>query len=369
MNFKFEIEKPCSHTRARAGKLHTPHGLIETPVFMPVGTQGTVKAMTPANLDAVGTQIILGNTYHLYLRPGTEVIAQAGGLHKFMHWDKPILTDSGGYQVFSLTSMRKITEDGVTFRSQIDGSEHCFTPEKVMEIEEILGADIIMPLDECLPYPSDKDYAAKAWERTLRWIKRAKEAHKNDLQALFAIVQGGTYEDLRALSAKQLVELDFPGYAIGGLSVGEPKDIMLEMLEKTIPHLPENRPRYLMGVGKPEDFITGVERGVDMFDCVLPTRIARTGTLLTWSGKIVLKNAQYRFDFSPPDPDCQCYTCSNFTKAYLRHLFISDEILGSMLATYHNIFFSLEIVRRIRQAILEDKFLEFKNKYLPVFSQ
>jgi queuine tRNA-ribosyltransferase len=369
MNFNFEIESKCSQSRARAGKLQTPRGVIETPVFMPVGTQGTVKAMTPANLETVGAQIILGNTYHLYLRPGVEVIEAAGGLHKFMRWDKPILTDSGGYQVFSLKSLRKINDDGVVFRSHIDGSEHYFTPESVIAIQEALGSDIMMPLDECLPYPCEPDYAAQAWHKTLNWIRRAKAAKKNDHQALFGIVQGGVYPDLRRLSARQLVELDLPGYAIGGLSVGEPKHLMLEILEETIPHLPEDKPRYLMGVGKPEDFISGVERGVDMFDCVLPTRIARTGTLLTWSGKVVLKNAQYRLDFSPPDPECRCYTCANFTKAYLRHLFISDEILGSMLATYHNIYFSLEIVRRIRQAILEDKFLEFKNKYLPIFAQ
>ncbi|MCL5037001.1 MAG: tRNA guanosine(34) transglycosylase Tgt [Chloroflexi bacterium] len=364
----FKIEAACSRTRARAGVFNTAHGDILTPVFMPVGTLGTVKALPPKDLVEMDARIILGNTYHLYLRPGTEVIGQAGGLHKFMNWDRAILTDSGGFQVFSLAPLRKLTHAGVTFRSHIDGSEHVFTPEKVVEIQEILGSDIAMPLDECLPYPSEKDQAEKSLEITHEWIVRSIAAHKLNEQALFGIIQGGMFADLRKKSCEFMAALDLPGYAVGGLSVGEPKDVMLQTLEATTPHLPENKPRYLMGVGHPVDFFTCIELGIDMFDCVLPTRMARNGTLLTRMGRLVLKNAKYRLDFTAPDPACNCYTCKNFTRAYLRHLFMAGEILGAYLATWHNVYFSLALVREIRQSILEGNFPEFKERFLEGYS-
>ncbi|MEX1376126.1 MAG: tRNA guanosine(34) transglycosylase Tgt [Eubacteriales bacterium] len=362
--FEYTLKKKDPKSMARRGSLQTPHGEIQTPVFMPVGTQATVKSMDPHELKEIGSQIILSNTYHLYLRPGHELIKKAGGLHKFMNWDRPILTDSGGFQVFSLQDNRKITEEGVMFQSHIDGSKHMFTPELVMEIQNALGSDIIMAFDECAPWPSEHDYVKKSLERTTRWAKRCKEAHKKtEKQALFGIVQGGGYEDLRRQSAKELVELDFPGYSIGGLSVGEPKNIMYDMLEITTPLLPENKPRYLMGVGSMDALVEGVMRGVDMFDCVLPTRTARTGTFLTMKGKINIMNAQYAEDLSPVDEQCTCYTCQNYSRAYLRHLFKAKEILGARLATWHNIHALHDLMGKIRESIEQDRFLEFRKEF------
>lgn len=364
MAIKFELIKECKQSGARLGKLHTPHGTIETPIFMPVGTQATVKAMTPEELKEMEAQIILSNTYHLYLRPGHELVEKAGGLHKFMNWDRPILTDSGGFQVFSLGDLRKITEEGVEFRSHLDGSKHFLSPEKAIEVENALGADIIMAFDECAPYPADRKYVKNSLERTTRWAKRCKEAHKNpDTQALFGIVQGGMYRDLREQSAAEIIALDFPGYAIGGLSVGEPKELMYEVLDYTAPLLPKDKPRYLMGVGSPDDLLEGVIRGVDMFDCVLPTRIARNGTAMTSRGKVVIKNAKYFDDFSPLDPECDCYTCKNYTKAYLRHLYKANEILSSRLMSTHNLHFLIRLMKDVRQAIMEDRLLDFKAEF------
>ncbi|MBN2879731.1 MAG: tRNA guanosine(34) transglycosylase Tgt [Clostridia bacterium] len=362
--FEYKLIKKDSKSMARRGTLTTPHGEIETPVFMPVGTQATVKAMTPEELKELGSQIILSNTYHLYLRPGHKLIEKAGGLHKFMNWDRPILTDSGGFQVFSLKDNRKITEEGVMFQSHIDGSRHFLSPEKAVEIQNSLGADIIMAFDECAPWPSEHDYVKKSLERTTRWAARCKEAHQNtDKQALFGIVQGGGYEDLRIQSAKELVELDFPGYSIGGLSVGEPKNIMYDMLEVTTPLLPENKPRYLMGVGSMDALVEGVMRGVDMFDCVLPTRTARMGTLITMKGKMNIMNAKYAEDLSPIEEGCTCYTCRNYSRAYLRHLFKAKEILASRLATWHNIHALHELMKRIRLAIEEERFMDFRKEF------
>lgn len=364
MAIKYELIKECKQTGARLGRLHTPHGIIETPIFMPVGTQATVKAMTPEELKDMEAQIILSNTYHLYLRPGHELVAEAGGLHKFMNWDRPILTDSGGFQVFSLGELRKITEEGVTFQSHLDGSRHFLSPEKVMEIENALGADIIMAFDECAPYPADHDYVKKSLERTTRWAVRCKEAHKNtENQALFGIIQGGMYRDLREQSAAELIPLDFPGYAIGGLSVGEPKDLMYEVLDYTTPLMPKDKPRYLMGVGSPDALIEGAIRGVDMFDCVLPTRIARNGTAMTSEGKVVIKNAKYTRDFTPLDPNCDCYCCKNYTRAYLRHLYKADEILSSRLMSTHNLHFLINLMKQVREAIKEDRLMDFRNDF------
>lgn len=360
---KYELIKECKHTKARLGRVHTPHGTIETPVFMPVGTQATVKSMTPEELKELGAEIILSNTYHLYLRPGADLIREAGGLHSFMNWDRPILTDSGGFQVFSLGPLRKITEDGVTFKSHIDGSTHFLNPERATEVQMALGSDIIMAFDECAPYPSTWEYTKAALERTTRWAARCKEFHNRDDQALFGIVQGGMYKDLRERSAKELVEIGFPGYAIGGLSVGEPKDIMYEMLDYTVPFLPDDKPRYLMGVGSPDCLIEGVMRGVDMFDCVLPTRIARNGTAMTSSGKVVIKNADNTRDFRPLDEECSCYTCRNYSRAYIRHLFKAEEILGLRLMTIHNLHFLITLMHKVRQAILEDSLPEFRNQF------
>ncbi|MDK9712109.1 tRNA guanosine(34) transglycosylase Tgt [Acidaminobacter sp.] len=364
MAIQFELIKTCKQSGARLGRLHTPHGVIDTPIFMPVGTQATVKAMTPEELEDMEAQIILSNTYHLFLRPGHELVEKAGGLHKFMNWHHPILTDSGGFQVFSLGDLRKITEEGVEFRSHLDGAKHFLSPERAIEIENALGADIIMAFDECAPYPAERDYVKKSLERTSRWAARCKEAHKKpDQQALFGIVQGGMYPDLRKQSAEEITAIGFPGYAIGGLSVGEPKPMMYEILEQTTPYLPEDKPRYLMGVGSPDDLLEGVLRGVDMFDCVLPTRIARNGTAMTSVGKVVIKNAKYFDDFSPLDPNCGCYTCRNYTKAYLRHLYKADEILSSRLMTYHNLFFLIELMKNVRQAIMHDRLLDFKDEF------
>lgn len=353
-----------TRTRARRGRVTTPHGVIETPVFMPVGTAATVKAMRPEEIKELGAEIILSNTYHLYLRPGHEVVKAAGGLHRFMNWDRPILTDSGGFQVFSLGAMRKIKEEGVEFRSHIDGSKHMLSPEKSMEIQNALGSDIIMAFDECAPYPADRDYVKNSLERTTRWLKRCRDYHKNtEKQSLFGIMQGGMYKDLRAESAKQIVDLDLPGYAIGGLSVGEPKEIMYDIMDDCVELLPKEKARYLMGVGSPDCLFEGVERGIDMFDCVLPTRIARHGMAMTSQGRVNIKNAKHERDFTPLDPNCSCYTCRNYSKAYLRHLFKADEILSSMLMTNHNLHFLVNTMKNIRKSIEEDRFLEYKKEF------
>lgn len=359
----YELIKESKESMARLGRLHTPHGVIETPVFMPVGTQATVKAMLPQELKELGAQIILSNTYHLYLRPGHELVKQAGGLHRFMNWPGAILTDSGGFQVFSLGDLRKIREEGVEFRSHLDGSKHLFTPEKVMEIEMALGADIAMTFDECVSYPMDFAYTKLAMERTTRWAERCRKVHDKADQALFGIVQGGMYPELRAISARDLVSLDFPGYGIGGLSVGEPKPLGYEILEHTVPLLPPNKPRYLMGVGSPDYLIEGVIRGVDMFDCVLPTRIARNGTVFTSEGRLTIRNAAYKNDFTPLDHHCGCPTCRNFTRAYIRHLFNTNEILGLRLTSYHNLYFLVALMKQIREAIATDSLLDFRQEF------
>ncbi len=362
--FSFELKHVDAQTGARLGVLHTPHGDIDTPIYMPVGTQATVKAMTPRDLLDVNANIILGNTYHLYLRPGHKLVEEAGGLHTFMHWDRPILTDSGGYQVFSLAKINDIHEDGVLFRSHIDGSKHFFTPESVMEIEQSLGADIAMCFDECAPYPSDRAYTIAAMERTHRWAERCQKAHTRQDQALFGIVQGGMFSDLRIQSAKTLTSMDFIGYGVGGLSVGEPKPVMYEMLEELMPYMVENKPRYLMGVGSPDCLLEGVLRGIDMFDCVLQTRCARNGMALTRNGRIILKNAVHAHDFSPLENDCDCYCCQNFTRAYLHHLVKEKEILGAQLLTMHNLRFSLRLMEDVRAAIAADCFGDFSRELL-----
>lgn len=359
----FEVIKVDSKTKARAGILHTPHGDIETPVFMPVGTQGTIKAVKPDAVKDMGAGIILGNTYHLYLRPGHKLVEAAGGLHKFMNWDRAILTDSGGFQVFSLGKLRKISEEGVRFRSHIDGSEHFISPEKSMEIQNSLGSDIIMAFDECVSYSADKKYVQESVGLTTRWLKRCKEYHKNtEKQSLFGIMQGGCYKDLRYESAMQIVELDLPGYAIGGLSVGEPKDVMLEVLDYCVDFLPADKPRYLMGVGTPDYLLESAERGVDMCDCVIPTRLARHGMAMTSQGKLNIKNAKFEKDFTPLDPNCTCPTCRNYTRSYLRHLYKANEILSATLISEHNIFFLLNLMRQAREAILNDEFSDFKRR-------
>ena len=331
---------------------------------MPVGTRATVKTLSPAELHDMGVQIILGNTYHLYLRPGHELIKKAGGLHKFMSWNKPILTDSGGFQVMSLEGLRKITPEGVRFQSHIDGSYHMFTPEKVIEIQNDIGADIIMSFDECPPYPATKKYVAESLKVTLDWAKRGKELHKDTKkQALFGIVQGGIYEDLREESAKKLIEMDFPGYSIGGLAVGESKDDLLRITSFLNNIIPKNKPRYLMGVGTPNDLLENIENGIDMFDCVMPTRNARKGTIFTRNGKLIIKSARYRQDFSPIDEECDCYACRNFSRAYIRHLFSVDELLGMRLATIHSLHFYMELISKARESILENRFNQFKKEF------
>ena len=371
--FSFRVIK--SDGKARLGELITPHGKIHTPVFMPVGTQGTVKAMLHKDLIEIGTQIILGNTYHLYLRPGIEVIKEAGGLHAFIGWDKPILTDSGGFQVFSLSRGRgdgksrvRVKDEGVEFRDHLAGDLHFFTPEKVIEIQEAFGSDIIMPLDECVEYPTTYAYAKTAVDRTIDWLDRSIRAKRREDQVLFGIVQGAFFEELRVESALRTVERDLFGYAIGGLSVGEPKEIMYDMTELVCQYLPWEKPRYLMGVGMPEDIIEAVARGVDMFDCVAPTRMARTGTLFTSRGKINIRNEKYKKDFSPPDPECDCYTCRNFTKAYLRHLFNVEEISAYILNTIHNLRFYHRLMEDIRKAIEEGRFEEFRRAWHKSYS-
>ncbi|WP_067923302.1 tRNA guanosine(34) transglycosylase Tgt [Alicyclobacillus shizuokensis] len=365
---RYELLRRCSRTQARRGRLYTPHGVIETPVFMPVGTQATVKTLAPWELREMGAGIILSNTYHLHLRPGEDLVAEAGGLHSFMQWPGAVLTDSGGFQVFSLADLRKITDEGVHFRSHLDGSRLFFSPETVMAIENKLGADIIMAFDECPPYPADRSYLETSLRRTLEWARRCLAAHRRpEEQALFGIVQGGMHKDLRRQAAETLIELDFPGYAVGGLSVGEPKELMYEMLAYTTPLLPDGKPRYLMGVGSPDDLFEGVERGVDMFDCVLPTRIARNGTVLTSRGRLVIRNARFARDFSPLDEDCECRVCRTFSRAYIRHLIKADEVLGIRLTSYHNVYFLLKTMENIRKAIAEDRFPEYKQEFYRMY--
>ena len=360
----YELLHVDKNSGARRGVVHTPHGDIQTPIFMPVGTLATVKAMSPEELkNDVKAQIILSNTYHLYLRPGHDIVKEAGGLHKFMNWDRPILTDCGGFQVFSLSSLRKISEEGVLFNSHLDGSKHMFTPEKVMEIEEALGADIIMAFDECCPYPADYDYVKKSMERTTRWAVRCKEAHKTENQGLFGIIQGGFYKDLREQYAKDLISLDFPGYAIGGISVGEPKEEFLDILRYTTPLMPENKPRYLMGVGSPDYLIEASLAGIDMCDCVLPTRLARHGTALTSKGKLVIRNQNFARDWNKLDDECDCYTCKNYTRAYLRHLIKTNEILGMRLLSLHNLRFLTKLMERVRIEIEHDNLLAFREEF------
>ena len=361
----YELKHICKQTGARRGVVHTPHGDIQTPVFMPVGTQATVKSMTPEELkEEVKAEIILSNTYHLYLRPGHKIVKEAGGLHKFMNWDRPILTDCGGFQVFSLSDLRTISENGVEFKSHLDGSKHFFSPEKVMEIEEALGADIIMSFDECVEPNATYEYTKQSMERTTRWAARCKKAHTTaDKQGLFGIIQGGFFEDLRKISAKDLIDLDFPGYAIGGISVGESKEDFLRILRYTAPLMPENKPRYLMGVGTPDYLIEAAISGIDMCDCVLPTRIARNGTALTSHGKVVIRNATYERDWNRLDDECDCYTCKNYTRAYIRHLIKTNEILGVRLLSIHNLRFLVRLMEQVRQAIEEDRLLDFKNEF------
>ncbi len=366
-SFSFDLLGEDPHSAARAGLIHTAHGDVPTPVFMPVGTQGTVKTVSPQELQRVGATILLGNTYHLYLRPGPEVIAELGGLHRFMAWDRPLLTDSGGFQVFSLGANVGVAEEGVTFRSHIDGSEHLLTPEGVIRVEEQLAADMILPLDECVPYPCPRDYAEEAMERTHRWAARSRRAQRRPDQALFGILQGSTYPELRRASAETLAGMDFAGYAIGGLSVGEPKDVMHEMLEACVPLLPRERPRHLLGVGSPEDLIEAVARGMDMFDCVLPTRIARHGALFVSTGRLNIFNAHYARDPRPIEEGCSCPTCQQFSRAYLRHLFQSRELLGLRLATLHNLHFLLSLMRRIRESILAGRFSFLRQDFLAGF--
>ena len=361
--FSYELIHTCAQSGARLGVLHTPHGDIQTPIYMPVGTAAVVKAMTSREMEEIGTQILLSNTYHLHLRPGEDLVAEAGGLHRFMDWHKPILTDSGGFQVFSLAGIRTIAEEGVTFQSHLDGSRQFIGPETSMDIQQKLGADISMAFDVCSPYPCDHETARVNMERTHRWAQRCKEHHTREDQALFGIVQGAFYKDLRIESAKTLSDMDFIGYGIGGLSVGEPKPIMYEMLEEMMPYMPAHKPRYLMGVGTPDCLIEGVLRGIDMFDCVLATRIARNGTALTSAGRLVVRNAQYARDFGPIDPECDCYACTHFSRAYVRHLIKAGEITGGRLLSIHNLRFLIRLMERVREAIAEDRFLDFRKEF------
>jgi queuine tRNA-ribosyltransferase len=363
MAFQFEILKKDLFSKARLGRIETDHGSFSTPAFLPVGTQGTVKSLTPEELVEVGVEAILGNTYHLYLRPGHETIGKLGGLHTFIHWERPILTDSGGYQIFSLAKLRKISEEGVTFQSHIDGSLHFLTPEKVMEIQRVLGSDIAMVLDECMPYPSSYDDVKASTSLTLRWAKRSLEKRQETDPVLFAIIQGGMYRDLREEGAQALVKMDFQGYAIGGVSVGEPKSLMRSVLDWTTPFLPEHAPRYLMGVGTSEDILDAVMMGIDLFDCVLPTRNARNGMLFTSIGKMSIKQAQYAEDERPVDESCACYTCRHYSRAYLRHLYLANEILSSRLNTIHNIYYYMNFIKGIQEAIREGRLLDFQKTH------
>ena len=367
--FSYELLHVDKNCGARYGVIHTPHGDVYTPMFMPVGTLATVKYISPEELYEIGSQVILSNTYHCWLRPGEDVVANAGGLHTFMNYKRPMLTDSGGFQVFSLSKNRKITEEGVKFKNHLDGSALFLSPEKSIEIQNKLGADIIMSFDECPPYPATHEYMKKSIERTLRWAKRGKDAHKNEKQALFGICQGGEFEDLRKYSTEKTVEMDFDGYSIGGTALGEPKDVMHKMIEYTVKYLPKDKPRYLMGVGTPEDLLEGVLRGVDMFDCVLPTRIARHGAVMTSTGKLNMRNKKYEYDLSPLDPSCDCPTCKNYTKSYLRHLLKCEEGLGKRLLSLHNLRFLLKLAEDMRKAIAEDRFLEFKKEFEEKYGQ
>lgn len=364
--FEFKLIAESTETGARAGIIRTAHGEIETPIFMPVGTLGTVKALTVEDLDTCGAQIILGNTYHLYLRPGMDVIEPFKGLHDFMNWQGPILTDSGGFQFFSLAQLAKTTEEGVKFQSHIDGSRHFFTPEKSVEVQQHLNSDIIMCLDECIQYPADHKSAEKSLKMTTRWAKRCKrfwDENTGRKNALFGIVQGSMYKDLRSISAEELAELDLPGYAIGGLSVGEPKDLMMEMADHTVPLLPREKPKYIMGVGTPEDLVELTGFGADMFDCVMPSRNARNGKLFIENGVVNIANAKHQYDTNPLDPHCSCYTCRNYSRAYLRHLYKAKELLAYRLNTIHNIHYYMNLMKRMRQAIIEDRYLEFKKEF------
>ena len=365
-NFYLEILHIDKQTGARYGILHTPHGDVEVPMFMPVGTLATVKTLSPEELKEMGAGVILSNTYHLSLRPGADLVQKAGGLHKFMNYDGPILTDSGGFQVFSLAENRKITEEGVTFKNHLNGALF-FSPEIAIRIEEKLGADIIMSFDECAPYPVTYDYMKQSVERTLRWAKRGKDAHKREDQALFGIVQGGEFADLRKYCAEELAKMDFPGYSIGGTSIGEPKEVMFKMVRDTVPYLPSDKPRYLMGVGSIDYILEGIAMGVDMFDCVLPTRIARHGALMTSKGRVNIRDQKYEEDFTPLDDECDCYTCRNYTKAYLRHLYKCDEAFGKRLLSIHNIRFLIHLMEEARTAIKEDRFGDFKDEVLRKF--
>lgn len=365
---KYRLIHQDKHSGARLGEIITPHGTFPTPMFMPVGTQASVKSISPRELDEMGAGIILANTYHLWLRPGADLVEEAGGLHQFMGWDKGILTDSGGFQVFSLAEKRQISEEGVQFRNHLTGEKMFLSPEIAIGVENKLGPDIMMSFDECPPYYAGYDYVAKSVARTSRWAERGLRAHQNpDRQGLFGIVQGAGFRDLREQSARDLVGMDFPGYSIGGLSVGESKDEMNTVLDFTVPLLPENKPRYLMGVGSPDALIDGVLRGVDMFDCVLPTRIARKGTVMTSRGRLVVKNATYAHDFSPMDPNCDCYACTHFTRAYIRHLFKAGEALGTNLASYHNLYFLLKLMRDVRAAIANDDLLAFRQDFFEAY--
>lgn len=359
----FTLHSKSSDCAARRGELKTLHGTIQTPIFMPVGTQATVKSITPENLKEMNAQIILGNTYHLYIRPGHELIREFGGLHNFMNWDRPILTDSGGFQIFSLKELAKITEEGAAFRSHLDGSKLFLSPEDAVHVQEALGSDIMMCLDTCIPYPATREETINSTDLTSRWAKRCRDAQSDTGQLLFGIVQGGMHPDLRKAHAETLIDIGFDGYAIGGLSVGEDTSMMQEMTDSTIPHLPEDYSRYLMGVGTPEDLVEGVYRGVDMFDCVMPTRNARNGTMFTSTGKVVIKNARYRDDKRPLDPNCDCYTCRNYSRAYLRHLFQCREILSYHLNTIHNLHYYLHLMAEMRDAIENDSFTRFRNDF------
>lgn len=360
----YEHIHTCKQSGARLGRVHTPHGSFMTPAFMPVGTQATIKGMSPDEVESMGARIILSNTYHLWMRPGNEIVRKAGGLHKFMNWKHAILTDSGGFQVFSLARPKDITEEGVHFKSHIDGSAHLLTPELSMQIQNDLGSDIIMAFDECCPWPSEHNYAKKSLERTTRWLNRCVNAHKNpENQALFGIIQGSCYADLRKQSAKEITSFDLPGYAIGGLSVGEPAELMYEMLEETVPLMPENKPRYLMGVGTPDYLIEGAIRGIDMFDCVLPTRIGRNGTVMTHEGRLIVRDAKSAEDFRPIEEGCTCYACQNYSRAYIRHLLKAGEMFGLRLCSWHNIHFLLHLMEEVQQAIAEDRLLDFRDEF------
>lgn len=366
--FKIEIKHVDKKSKARYGILHTNHGDVEVPMFMPVGTLATVKTLSPEELKQCGAGVILANTYHLSLRPGEDIVNEAGGLHKFMNYPGPMLTDSGGFQVFSLADNRQITEEGVTFKNHLNGDKLFISPERAIEIEEKLGADIAMSFDECCPYPVTHEYMKNSVDRTLRWAKRGKVAHTKEDQALFGIVQGGEFKDLREYCAKELVKMDFDGYSIGGTSIGEPKDVMYKMVSYAVSYLPEDKPRYLMGVGSVDEILDGIEKGIDMFDCVLPTRIARHGALMTSKGRVNIRDKKYERDFTPLDEECDCYCCKNYTKAYLRHLYKCDETFGKRLLSIHNIRFLIHMMEEARLAIKEDRFVEFKKDFLDKFN-